>query len=82
LRIFKNSWFRRLARRQKITDKALREAVARAEKGAVDAISEATSLNSALPGRVRGNLAGTGQSSFLKRAIGLFLFMGLQKANG
>jgi len=37
LRIFKNSWFRRLARRQKITDKALREAVARAEKGTVDA---------------------------------------------
>lgn len=37
MRIFKNAWFRRLARRQKITDKALREAVARAEKGTVDA---------------------------------------------
>ena len=37
LRIFKNAWFRRLARRQKITDKALREAVAQAEKGTVDA---------------------------------------------
>jgi hypothetical protein len=37
LRIFKNAWFRRLARRQKITDKALREAVARAEKGNIDA---------------------------------------------
>ena len=37
MRIFKNAWFRRLARRQKITDKALREAVAKAEKGAIDA---------------------------------------------
>jgi len=37
LRIFKNAWFRRLARRQKITDKALREAVTRAEKGNINA---------------------------------------------
>ncbi|MCH8311413.1 MAG: type II toxin-antitoxin system RelE/ParE family toxin [Nitrospinae bacterium] len=37
MRIFKNAWFRRLARRQKISDKALGEAVARAGKGLIDA---------------------------------------------
>ncbi len=37
VRVFKNAWFRRFARREKITDKDLREAVARAEKGTIDA---------------------------------------------
>jgi hypothetical protein len=37
LRVFKNTWFRRFARRERITDDSLREAVAGAEKGAIDA---------------------------------------------
>ena len=37
LRIFKNAWFCRFARREKIKDAALKEAVARAEKGSIDA---------------------------------------------
>ncbi len=37
MRIFKNVWFRRFARREEIKDDVLREAVARAEKGLVDA---------------------------------------------
>jgi len=37
LRVFKNKWFARFARRQGIEDAALGEAVARAEKGLVDA---------------------------------------------
>ena len=37
MRIFKNAWFVRFARKQKIADAALREAVARAEKGSIDA---------------------------------------------
>jgi hypothetical protein len=37
IRIFKNAWFRRFSRREGLTDKALREAVASAEKGTVDA---------------------------------------------
>ena len=37
MRIFKNTWFRRFARDQKITDHALRDAVRRAESGQVDA---------------------------------------------
>ena len=37
MRIFKNAWFVRFARAQKISDEALREAVLRAESGQVDA---------------------------------------------
>ena len=37
VRIFKSKWFQRFTRREGIEDTALREAVARAEKGQVDA---------------------------------------------
>jgi hypothetical protein len=37
LRVFKNAWFGRFARREKIKDAALKDAVARAEKGVIDA---------------------------------------------
>ena len=37
MRIFKSRWFQRFARKEGIADAALREAVARAEKGQIDA---------------------------------------------
>ena len=37
MRIFKNAWFRRFARRERITDRTLQEAIARAEEGVIDA---------------------------------------------
>ena len=37
MRIFKNAWFERFARKEKIPDTAIREAVERAAKGQVDA---------------------------------------------
>ena len=37
MQIFKNTWFQRFARREKITDEVLRDAIARAEKGTIDA---------------------------------------------
>ena len=37
LRILKNAWFRRFARRERITDESLIEAITRAEKGTIDA---------------------------------------------
>ncbi|WP_367379438.1 type II toxin-antitoxin system RelE/ParE family toxin [Sphingobium sp. SA916] len=36
-RIFKNGWFERFARKERIADSALRDAVERAESGLVDA---------------------------------------------
>ncbi|MDF9435884.1 type II toxin-antitoxin system RelE/ParE family toxin [Chromohalobacter israelensis] len=37
MRIFKNAWFERFARKQKLDDAALRDAIQRAEQGLVDA---------------------------------------------
>ncbi|NLC21333.1 MAG: type II toxin-antitoxin system RelE/ParE family toxin [Halomonadaceae bacterium] len=37
VRIFKNAWFERFARKQRIDDDALREAIRRAEQGLIDA---------------------------------------------
>jgi hypothetical protein len=37
LRIFKNAWFEKFARKERISDAALCEAVARAERGLIDA---------------------------------------------
>ncbi len=37
MQIFKNTWFRRFVRKEKITDKMLWEAVGRAENGQIDA---------------------------------------------
>ena len=37
MRIFKNAWFERFARKQRIDDSALSEAIERAERGLIDA---------------------------------------------
>lgn len=37
MRVFKNAWFVRFARKRKISDEALWDAVDRAEKGLIDA---------------------------------------------
>lgn len=37
MRFFKNAWFERFARKQSISDKALMEAITRAERGLIDA---------------------------------------------
>lgn len=37
MRVFKNSWFQKFARKEKISDAMLCEAVARAERGQIDA---------------------------------------------
>lgn len=37
MRVFKTRWFARFAKREQITDKSLREAIKRAERGLIDA---------------------------------------------
>lgn len=37
MRVFKNAWFERFSRKQSIADKALLEAIERAERGLIDA---------------------------------------------
>jgi hypothetical protein len=53
VRIFKSRWFQRFARKEGIADAVLREAVARAEKGQIDAAlgGEVIKQRIARPGR-------------------------------
>ena len=53
MRIFKSRWFQRFARKEGIADAVLREAVARAEKGQIDAAlgGEVIKQRIARPGR-------------------------------
>ncbi|RAR56731.1 RelE toxin of RelEB toxin-antitoxin system [Onishia taeanensis] len=37
MRIFKNAWFERFAKKQKLEDAALRDAIRRADQGLIDA---------------------------------------------
>ena len=37
MKLFKNAWFERFARKQKLDDAVLREAIQRAEQGLIDA---------------------------------------------
>ena len=37
MQIFKNTWFQRFARKEKITDEVLKDAIVRAEKGIINA---------------------------------------------
>jgi hypothetical protein len=55
VRIFTSRWFQRFARKEGITDAALREAVARAEKGQMDADlgGEVIKQRMARPGQAR-----------------------------
>ena len=36
MKIFKNAWFRRFAKREKISDAMLQKAIARADRGIID----------------------------------------------
>lgn len=37
MKVFKNGWFERLARKQRITNRAMLDAIDRAERGRIDA---------------------------------------------
>jgi hypothetical protein len=51
LRIFKNAWFQRFSRREKISDKTLKEAISQVQQGLIDADLGGNVLNIARPGQ-------------------------------
>jgi hypothetical protein len=61
VRIFKNAWFVRFARRQAIPDSALRDAVERAETGRIDADLGGGVLKQRVARRGQGKSAATGR---------------------
>jgi hypothetical protein len=80
VRIFKSRWFQRFARKEGIADAALREAVARAEKGQIDAElgSEVIKQRIARPGQ--GKSKGYRTIIFFRREIKAFFVYGFAKS--
>ena len=80
VRIFKSRWFYRFARKEGIADAALREAVARAEKGQIDADlgGEVIKQRIARPGR--GKSKGYRTIILFRRGTKAFFEYGFSKS--
>jgi len=80
VRIFKSRWFQRVARKEGIGDAALHEAVARAEKGQIDAElgGEVIKQRIARPGR--GKSKGYRTILFFRRGVRAFFVYGFAKS--
>lgn len=80
MRIFKSRWFQRFARKEGIGDAALHEAVARAEKGQIDAElgGEVIKQRIARPGR--GKSKGYRTILFFWRGVRAFFVYGFAKS--
>jgi hypothetical protein len=80
VRIFKSRWFQRFTRKEGIGDAALREAVARAEKGLIDADlgGEVIKQRIARPGK--GKSKGYRLVVFFRRGARAFFVYGFSKS--
>jgi hypothetical protein len=80
VRIFKSRWFQRFARKEGITDTVLREAIARAEKGQIDADlgGEVIKQRIARPGQ--GKSKGYRTIVFFRRGARAFFVYGFAKS--
>ena len=80
MRVFKSRWFQRFARGEAISDIALREAVARAEEGQVDADlgGEVIKQRIARPGQ--GKSKGYRTVIFFRRGVRAFFVYGFAKS--
>ena len=80
VRVFKSRWFQRFARGEAISDIALREAVARAEEGQVDADlgGEVIKQRIARPGQ--GKSKGYRTVIFFRRGVRAFFVYGFAKS--
>ncbi len=80
MRIFKSRWFQRFVRKERISDAVLREAVARAEKGQIDAElgGEVIKQRIARPGQ--GKSKGYRTIIFFRRGVRAFFVYGFAKS--
>ena len=80
LRVFKNAWFRRFARRERITDKSLREAVARVEKGTIDADLGGNVIKQRIPKSGQGKSGGYRTIIVFRKGDKAFFVYGFAKS--
>jgi hypothetical protein len=81
VRIFKNAWFFRFARAQKISDDTLREAIMRAESGQVDADLGGGVLKQRIARTGRGKSKGYRTIILLRERYRAFFVYGFTKSD-
>ena len=80
MRIFKSRWFHRFARKEGIADAALREAVARAEKGQIDADLGGGVIKQRIARPGRGKSKGYRTIILFRRGVKAFFEYGFSKS--
>lgn len=80
LRVFKNAWFRRFARRERITDKSLIEAIARVEKGTIDADLGGNVIKQRIPKLGQGKSGGYRTIIVFRKGDKAFFVYGFAKS--
>lgn len=81
MRVFKNAWFERFARKQRIPDRALLEAIKRAEEGQIDADLGGGVLKQRVARQGQGKSGGFRTVILYRTKERAFLFTALQKAS-
>jgi hypothetical protein len=84
VRIFKSSWFQRFARKEAIADAVLHDAVARAERGQIDADLGGGVIKQRIARRGQGKSKGYRTIIFIRSGMKAFFVYGFaksQKAN-
>ncbi|MEE2000883.1 type II toxin-antitoxin system RelE/ParE family toxin [Alkalimonas sp. MEB108] len=81
MRIFKNAWFERFCRKQRISDKALLEAIERAERGQVDAHLGSGVIKQRLARTGQGKSGGFRTVIFYRTAKRAFFMYGFAKSS-
>ena len=80
LRIFKSRWFQRFARKEGIADTLLRDAVARAEKGQIDADLGGEVIKQRIARSGEGRSKGYRTIIFFRRGTKAFFMYGFAKS--
>lgn len=80
MRVFKSRWFERFARREGIADLAMREAIARAQKGLVDADLGGNVIKQRIARSGHGKSAGYRAIILFRRGERAFFVYGFAKA--
>jgi hypothetical protein len=80
VRLFKSRWFQRFASKQTITDEVLREAVARVEKGQIDADLGSGVIKQRIARPGQGKSKGYRTIIFFRRGARAFFVYGFAKS--
>ena len=81
MRVFKNAWFSRFARKQKISDRSLIEAIGRADQGLIDANLGSGVIKQRVAREGRGKSGGYRTIIFYRSGDKAFFMFGFAKSD-